>query len=346
MSGRKNKTEENEIERIICEYLELYPTIPSRTLARKLCEEYEMLFPNLENARRMVRSRRDATGRDKTEARQRVGKKIYPSPGNLTPFIYPEAELHELEPYQIPVGNTRIGIISDIHFPKQCNQTIDLALTDFAENNVDTIILNGDLMDNPTFSKFPTDPNYRGKIGSWFDKTEFFLESLRARFPNALILFVEGNHDAWYKKWLWMKAKNLAADPYYSLEERLHLMDYNIKFIPEIQLIRLADYFVFHGHQHAKGGQLDTVAKRMLAKLNSNCIIGHMHYASMFTGTNIMDEPYGTVHVLGAASTLKPSYMPFGGKSRKGYMNIKVVDRKCQIENVWNNNGKKVIINA
>jgi predicted phosphodiesterase len=344
--SKRTRAEDEEIERLICEYLELHPTIPSRTLARVLCEKYELLFPNLENARTLIRARRGAHGESSLKYRTRAGKKIFDSPGVLNPFVYPEAELHELEPYQIPVGNTRIGIISDIHFPKQCNQTIDLALTDFAENNVDTIILNGDLMDNPTFSKFPVDPNYRSKVQHWFDKTEYFLESLRGSFPNALILFVEGNHDAWYKKWLWMKAKNLAADPYYSLEERLHLMDYNIKFIPEIQLIRLADYFVFHGHQHAKGGQLDTVAKRMLAKLNSNCIIGHMHYASMFTGTDIMGEPYGTVHVLGAASTLKPSYMPFGGKSRKGYMNIKVVDRKCQIENVWNNNGKKVIINA
>ena len=325
------------IENLIVEHLELMPTVPNRTLARILCEKYPETFYSIEQARTCVRARRGKNASRHREARLRAGKKIY------TQLIehYPEPELHELDPYQIPKGNTKIGVISDLHFPKQCNETIDFALNDYARIGVDTIILNGDVLDNPTFGKFPVDPNYRSKVGHWFDQTEYFLESLREAFPNALILYVEGNHDSWYRRWLWQQAKNVAADPYFSLEDRLHLIDYGIKFIPEIQLIQCHDYFIFHGHQHAKGGQLDTVAKRMVAKLNSNCIIGHMHYASSFALTNITGANCATVHVLGAASTNKPSYMPFGGKSRKGYLYMTAKDGVCEVSNIWNDNGRK-----
>jgi len=336
MAGRRNKAIEEQYENLLNEQLELTPTLPSRSIARILCEKYPEYFYNIEQARGLVKSRRSANGNRHREARLRSGKKMHVQLLDN----YPEPELHELDPYQIPTGNTKCGLISDIHFPKQCNETIDMALNRFAKEGVDTIILNGDLLDNPTFGKFPVDPNYRSRVGHWFDQTEYFLESLREAFPNALILFAEGNHDAWYRRWLWNHAKNIAADGYYNLQERLHLIDYNIKFIPEIQLIRLADYFIFHGHQHAKGGALDTVAKRLVTKLNSNCIIGHMHYASSFSTTNIMGDNCATVHVLGAASTLKPSYMPFGGKSRKGYAYIEVINGVCQVHNIWNDGGK------
>jgi hypothetical protein len=105
--SKRTRAEDEEIERLICEYLELHPTIPSRTLARVLCEKYELLFPNLENARTLIRARRGAHGESSLKYRTRAGKKIFDSPGVLNPFVYPEAELHELEPYQIPVGNTR-----------------------------------------------------------------------------------------------------------------------------------------------------------------------------------------------------------------------------------------------
>lgn len=336
MAGRKNKATEDLFEKLVTEQLELTPTLPNRTIARILLERHPEVFQHLEQVRGLVRSRRDAHSFSRSQSRLRAGKKVY------TRIIehYPEPELHELEPFIIPTGNKKCGLISDLHFPKQCNETIDMGLNHFAKEGVDTIILNGDILDNPTFGKFPVDPNYRSKVGHWFDQTEYFLESLREAFPNALILFAEGNHDAWYRRWLWNHAKNIAADGYYNLQERLHLIEYNIKFIPEIQLIRLADYFIFHGHQHAKGGALDTVAKRLVTKLNSNCIIGHMHYASSFSTTNIMGDNCATVHVLGAASTLKPSYMPFGGKSRKGYAYIEVINGICQVHNIWNDGGK------
>lgn len=344
MSRRKGSPNKL-IEEITVKYLLEFPDASTWSIARKLSHDHPMIFPSVEDARNAVKYRRMARGKMSDKYRKGSGRPIFETPNPI--ISLPEAYGTELDLYQIPTGNTKIGYLSDIHFPKHCQRTIDIAMADFAKNSVDTIILNGDLLDNPTFGKHAFDPAYRGKVEKWFDMTEYFLEQVRDAFPNALILYAEGNHDSWYKRYLWAKVKNLASDPYYSLEERLHLLEHRIKWIPETQLIQLADYFVFHGHQHLKGGQLDTAAKRLLNKLKSNCICGHLHYAGMFSDVDILGKTIMTVHISGAASSQYPSYMPFGGKARKGYMNIKVVNGKCEVENIYlNSDFKKIIINS
>ena len=340
-----NKAEKEQYEKLICEYIEANQDAPSRAIARKLTIDYPLMFPNLEGARLMIRRKRGSTGEKEANHRKNSGKKIYKNP-EKTLYIYPEPELDELQPYIIPMAYNRMGWISDQHYPKNCNKTIETAYNDFEDKGVNLIILGGDLMDMADYGKFPVKPHARGDIERWFNKAERYLEMTRERFPNALIIFLEGNHDAWYKKWLWRQAKQLAGDPYYSLEERLHLSDYKITFCPEIQLVKYADYNLFHGHQLLKGGALDTVSKRLNAKINSNAICGHMHYSGMFSNTDIDGNITTTIHVAGASSTQNPSYMPFGGKSRKGYITAEIIDNKLEVTNIWLNGSKKVIINS
>lgn len=339
-----NKAEREQREKLAIEYLEIWKHYPKRFIARKLSEDHPEIFKGIEDARSKIRVITLSSGERLAKLRINAGKKIINHNQELIDL--PEPHLTELENYVIPKANNRIGIISDLHLPKHTKKHIDIALNDFKEKEVNCIIINGDLIDNPQFSKFSYDPRYSAKTEEWFNMAEYFLESLREKFPNALILFIEGNHDAWYKRYLWNKAKNIGGDSYYSLESRLHLAENNIIWIPEIQLVQLADYYVFHGHQHIKGGQLDTSAKRLLNKVKSNCIIGHLHYASMFQDVGFNDEPLATVHVSGALCTRKPSYMPFGGKARDGYITAEVINDKLKVENIWIKDGKKTIINV
>lgn len=336
-----NKAEQKYNDQILNEYLTNYPETPSLTIAKALNKQYPTIFSgSVENIRGAIRLRRRSRG--ELSRSPNAVKTKYKNPTDTT-LRFPE-ESQEITIFKVPTGNTKLGYISDVHVPHQCKQTIDMAKNDWAKRGVDTIVINGDLLDNPTFGKHPFDPSWNSKTKEWMDKAEFFLEELRDDFPNALILFTEGNHDFWYKRHLWIQAKNLITDPYYSLEERLHLSDYKIKFIPQTELVQMADYFIFHGHMHIKGGQLDTAVKRLARLLNSNCMIGHIHYASSFTEYDILQRPAFTCHISGCASTVHPAYKPFGGKARKGYINSKVVNGKHEVENIWNDNGVRRII--
>lgn len=327
---------------VIIEHLSQNSDIPSLTLAKILVNLHGDLFDTIECARSAIRYMRDAAGEGHTKNNKYKGQ--FKSPGALAPFAYPKESDQEIKFYQVPLGNTRLGVLSDIHVPKQCNQTLDMALNDFAAKNVNIIILNGDTLDLKEFAKFPYNPNSDSGIGHYFDSVEFFLENLRSAFPNALILFVEGNHDFWYTRWLWMHAKKISNDPYFTLEGRLNMVEYGIKFINQEYIIKMADYYINHGHMITKGGMLDTIAKRVVNKYSSNVIMGHYHYASSFTTYNIENNPVFTCHVTGCCSTTNPSYQPFGGKARKGYLTGEVINGKLEIENVWNDSGKKKLI--
>lgn len=349
MSQRMNKAEREEFDILLNKYLSNNPTTPSRTLARMIVDIENERGKNytVDSIRSLIRYRRLAAGQDKREMRMRSGKVVFDNPTYRDDYtILDDPELSELPDYIIDQKYDRVGVMSDLHIPKHNNGIIDTAINDFVKRDCNCIILNGDVLDNPQFSKFAFKPSYTSRTGEWLDQAEYFLESLRMTFPDALILFIEGNHDAWYKRYLWNRAEKLAEDPHYSLESRLHLSDYNIKWIPELQLVKLADYYVYHGHMLAKGGQLDTAAKRLLNRVKTNSIIGHMHYASMHQDIGFNDTPVATVHISGSMSTKRPSYMAYGGKSRHGYINIDVVDGKCEVENVWLDRGKRKVINC
>ena len=337
-----NKAELEYNEQILNDYLTRFHETPSLTIAKAIHKEYPSICNgSIENIRSAIRHRRNSNGEDNRNALNPRFQRF--SNPKETIVKFPD-ENQDITIYKIPTGNTKLGYISDVHVPYHCRQTIDMAYNDWTKNGVDTIVINGDLLDNPTFGKHPFDPSWNSKTKEWMDQAEFFLEEMRDTFPNALILFTEGNHDFWYKRHLWNQARNLITDPYYSLEERLHLQDYNVRFCAQTELVQMADYFIFHGHMHIKGGQLDTAVKRLARLLNSNCMIGHIHYASSFTEYDILQRPAFTCHISGCASTVHPAYKPFGGKARKGYINSKVINGKHEVENIWNDNGSRKVI--
>jgi metallophosphoesterase superfamily enzyme len=92
------------------------------------------------------------------------------------------------------------------------------------ENKVNTIFINGDLLDFHNESRFEKDPRKRSTKDE-FDACQQFFEYLRHRFPTARIYWLKGNHDKRYENWLMIKAPQLFNDPYYKLEERLQLIN-------------------------------------------------------------------------------------------------------------------------
>ncbi len=109
------------------------------------------------------------------------------------PYNLPESYQEKREPLILPKGCNNILLISDLHIPYHDIDAITLALDYGKENKVNTILINGDLIDNHQVSKFESDPRKRS-VKQEFDATKAFLVSLRSAFPDASIYWLKGNH--------------------------------------------------------------------------------------------------------------------------------------------------------
>lgn len=295
---------------IVKEYLNKWHDLSSHALAKLLVKDYPALFLNAELARNQIRYFRGVQGKRSRKYGIKIVRDYY--------AYLPNEESENNNPYILDVKHNRIGIISDIHIPNHRNKAINLAYKYFEENKANTIIINGDLLDNTPYTNFLTPPDKKD-AKKYLEKAEFFLESLRDIFPDARIIWAEGNHDFWYYQYLMKKAPELYGDEYYHLSERLNLKEYKIDFVPQTRYIMIGKLAICHGHYLVRGIFTPVSAARtVMLKAKVPVIIGHVHQTSEYTDTDLHGN-ICTTWSTGCLCTLTPDYMPMGGKANHGF---------------------------
>jgi len=185
--------------------------MPTLKLARIMYDENNLLFQNVENARTHLRALEGKAG-----PRFKVGDKSMftdvSRPKN--PYNLPETYQDTREPLILPLICNNILLISDLHIPYHDINAITIALDYGVANNVNTIFINGDLLDFHGLSRFEHDPRKR-RVKDEFDAAKSFLVTLRKTFPNALIYWLKGNHCTRYEKWLMSKVHEVFDDEYF-----------------------------------------------------------------------------------------------------------------------------------
>ncbi len=79
----------------------------------------------------------------------------------LNTFDLPPSQESNYQPYKLPINHNNILIIGDIHVPYHNIPALTLALKYGLENGVNTILLNGDIIDFYAISRFEKDPRKR-----------------------------------------------------------------------------------------------------------------------------------------------------------------------------------------
>ena len=77
--------------------------------------------------------------------------------------------------------------LNDIHFPYADEETLKNVMTFIAEKNPATILLNGDIIDFYTLSRFDKDPVRLTHLQHDLDRLDRFLKDLRKIAPEAVI---------------------------------------------------------------------------------------------------------------------------------------------------------------
>lgn len=259
---------------IVKDYLKRFPTLPKLTLAKKIFKEHPLQFSSVEYVRTRIRYHTGDLGKEKRKLvtdRQFFNKK--------TEFKMPESYALTYEPYKI--SQSKVLILSDLHFPYQDNQAIKTALKFGKEKGVNCILINGDLLDFATISRHEKDWRHRS-VSEEFEAVRGFLKELRKHFPKAKIVFKEGNHDERFEKFLFLKAPEIFDDNEFKLEVRLRLAELKIDIVKDMLPVKIGKLNVLHGHELNGSGGVNP-ARATFLKTIDNVLIGHCHRSSQHT---------------------------------------------------------------
>lgn len=311
---------------IVIELLNKFPQHPTMSLAKILYSENPLLFTSVEHARKRIQYFRGECG-DK----HRNESTYFKTHGKadkvdvVKPMLPESFGNNEKKVFKLPVANNNILMISDLHIPYHSVDAVMAALNYGIESNVNTIFINGDLLDFHNESRFEKDPKKRSTKDEFTACQEFF-EYLKYKFPKAGIYWLKGNHDKRYEHWLMTKAPQLFGDSYYHLEERLQLNNYGVTLIDDAYLVKIGKLSVTHGHLLLRGVFAPVNAARgVFMRAKESCIIGHVHKVSEHQETDI-DGKVMITYSTGCLCELYPDYAPMANNYMHGFAHIRVSD--------------------
>jgi predicted phosphodiesterase len=321
-------TIKNEIVR---KYLKKFPKSPNAVLARKIYKENATSFVSVEAVRTMIRNVTGNSGSVK-EKTNHTNKSEFRPAKKSNDYCLPESYSNDFTPYEIK--QSRILIISDLHFPYQNNKAITLALDYGKSKKVDCILINGDLIDFANISRHERDFRARS-IAEEFDAVRAFLKSLRLNFPKTKIVLKYGNHDERWEKYLYSKAPEIFDVSDFQLEILLKFGELKIDVVKDKRLVKLGKLTALHGHELAGGGAGGVnPARATFLKTIDSVIVGHYHKTSQHTETTLTGDVI-SVNSVGCLCDLNPLYMPIN-KHNLGfaYCELNIKTGEYHLENL------------
>ena len=321
---------------IVFEYLEKFPEAPSKTLARKIYAENTAFFDSFDTTYSRVRYYRGQLGK---KLRNKMSKnvnnkfikelKVKVIHNKLT---LPESHTKTRSQFTFPSGCMRLGVFGDVHIPFHDNTALETMFTKFEEEDVDSILINGDLLDFYQLSFHEKDP----RVVHFKDEIEAgkeFLAYIRERFPDIPIYYITGNHEHRFERYLRIKASELLDMDEFRLDVILQVAAHRIEFIPFRSKVIFGDYTIEHGDKIPGAGGV-VPARTLLMRLKSNSIVNHFHKSSESS-----QRVYGPgeptsikAYSLGCMCDLAPEYMEIN-EWNHGFAIMKRIKDKVSVTN-------------
>lgn len=314
---------------IIREYLKKFPNANYSSLSRKILKENIKSFKDVESIRSMIRSIVGSNGNSVVKDKSQNQKH------RLSHYDLPQSYENDFTPYEIK--QSRILILSDLHFPYQDNKAIIAALDYGKLKKVDCIFINGDLIDFANISRHEKDWRHRN-ITHEFESVKLFLKLLRLHFPKTKIVYKLGNHDERWEKFLYAKAPEIFDMPEFQLEIILRLGELKIDIVKDKRPVLLGKLTVLHGHELMGMGGVNP-ARATFTKTMEDTLVGHYHRTSSHSEPT-MNNRLINVHSQGCLCELHPMFMPVN-KWNLGFsyveLNIKTGEYYLDSKKIVNN---------
>jgi len=320
MSKLGNKNSKNFKSDIVIDYINRFPNASTMALSRMILGENSLYFDNFDQARAMVRGyrgehKKNSTQKTVVQVRTEEEKK------NFIRKKLPQSDYEKCEPFIIPKGQNNILILSDIHFPYQDNEALNLAINYGIENKVNAVYLNGDTLDFYMASRFLKNPKLRDLAGE-LEMGREFLKLLQETF-NCPIYFKIGNHEVRWEHFLMIKAPELLGIDDFKLEQLLRFREFGVTLIKDKQMALAGKLPILHGHEWY-GGFAPPVnpARGLFLKAKESCIVGHHHRTSEHTEKTLSGD-VTTTWSTGCLCGLEPEYAPYNNYNH-GFAHVKI----------------------
>ena len=308
--------------------------MPIRTLARILIHNEPLVFKDFEDARGFLRK---IEGKSGGKGHITV---THPYPKReINPYKLPESDERDWQPFILKDAK-RVGLLSDIHVPYHSISAITAGIDKFIQFGIDTLILNGDIIDCYTLSRFEKDPRKRN-FSEELDIFANLIKSLKDAL-NCRIVYKLGNHEERYDNFLLRKAPELFGIPELSLEMLINQRTgLEIEIIKDKRIIQANALDIIHGHEFAQGFFSPVnIARGLALRAKTNAIQGHNHQTSEHTEKDLRGE-IKTTWSTGCCCELHPEFMPIN-KWNHGFAILELdnASREFSLENFRVVNGK------
>lgn len=241
-----------------------------------------------------------------------------PAPEAGGPGI-PKEEWKPLQPLHVDVPGWHL-VLGDVHLPMHDRVTIEAAVREAKDKRASVVLLNGDIMDMFGISPFfrpPTDDRFVDEV----ETGKQFIGWVRSQFPNARIVYREGNHEFRLKRFVAEKAPELYDLPCLSLASLLELDKYGVEWVADKRKVLLGKLITLHGHEFRKGEGINP-ARLAFLRATASVLVGHHHRTSEHH-QRALDERHHAVWSVGCACFVSPDYDPYN-QWNHGYAMVEV----------------------
>jgi predicted phosphodiesterase len=321
----------------VVKYLTIFPKAGALTLAKKIVAENENLFDSVEQARDLIRIYTGNHG-DRQRKKNFAGKKLYRPNGISNSYNLPESYKDKWEPVKLRPEENDILVMSDIHIPYHDVEAVNAVISYAKEWGINTILLNGDILDMYALSRFVNDPRKRNLNDEIWDLVEF-LEVLNKEFNNPKIYYKIGNHEERLESYLRVKAPQLLDMEEFQMKDILKIRGVDNVEIVTGQIIYAGRLPIVHGHefQSKATGQVNPARTLFLKTLNSG-MVSHHHITSSHTERDINGKIMSTFSVA-CLCGLHPEYARIN-KWNHGFARIRTEGQEFKVNNHKIHNGK------
>lgn len=293
-----------------------FPDAPARTLARRLVADSNGAI-TLESARSRIRTFFGVCGKQRHHLAS--VKRAARKPGQM--FEMPKSKATPFLPVHLDVTGT-VGIISDLHVPYHSEKAVLSAINHLKSLGISCLVINGDLCDFYSISRWIKDPRKRD-FGQEMADCRQMIEQIRKQFPDIPILLKQGNHEERYDHWLFQHAPELVDEPSISLPKMLKLDEYEVEYVGEHRPVMIGKLPVLHGHELKNGISAPVnPARGAFMRTLHTVLVGHSHRSSGHCEPDMFGREIFTWSV-GCLADLNPDYSRFA-KYNHGFAAVHV----------------------
>ena len=301
--------------------------VPTRTIAKELYRLHPNLWSSVETARGTVRSVRGNYG-EKTRGQIKDENKTSFFRQNRDPAII--GKEYNLNPIKIGFEDLKYKykkplIFNDIHFPYHELEQIIIAIEYGIKKGIDSIYLNGDILDAGAISRFNKE-RYTVTIGEEREMFWSFIDYLQEQVKLP-ITFKVGNHEERWENYLRNRSPEIAEIAEFSIQNFLKLEELGVDFVEGKQVMHMGKLMVIHGHEFGESTYSPVSASRgIFNKALTDVLIGHSHQTNEYHQRNARGEEI-ICYSVGAMTQLNPNYRTFSfTKCNLGFAIVEIED--------------------